>query len=173
MRFSNRARLCSGRLRVSMEAMAVAFKSQMRGFTARKSRPKISKDAPNFSCISSCHWVVRPAGQMISVRLACPRCESACHTIPASMVFPSPTSSAIRNRRLALETTLCAAKIWWGKISVRALESCPPLFPVRNRAASNFSSYRHDSPHSPRRARSRGESTRSSSAIWRILFSER
>ena len=173
LRFSRSVLLCSGRLSMFSDAIARALRSQMRGFTARKSRPKISKSVSNLSFISSCHCVVRPAGTMISVRLACPRCSSACQIIPASMVLPNPTSSASRNRRLSADTTRWAAKIWCGRIAVRALESCPPLLPVRNRAASIFSSNRHASPHCPRFARSSGESTTSNWSTARILFSDR
>ena len=42
LRFSSSTVLCSFRLSVSIEAMAVALRSQIRGLTAVKSRPKIS-----------------------------------------------------------------------------------------------------------------------------------
>ncbi len=93
---------------------------------------------------------------IINVRLAWPRCINACQTIPASIVFPNPTSSANKKCRCGLATTRCAAKIWCGRISVRALESWPPLLLVRNCAARIFSSNRHDSSHCPRIARSSG-----------------
>jgi hypothetical protein len=87
--------------------MARARRSQVPGLVAVKSRPKISKSSAwNLSLNSSCHWRVSPAGVTISVRLALPRYKSACHTMPASMVFPRPTSSASMNRRRAFETTV-------------------------------------------------------------------
>ena len=46
--------------------------------------------------------------------------SNSCSTIPASIVFPSPTSSAMMYRLRTSERTVSATEIWCGCKSIRA-----------------------------------------------------
>ncbi len=59
-----------------------------------RSRPTRTVGTPNLRSSSSCHWVTSPAGAMTRARSASPRSRSSARIRPASMVLPSPTSSA-------------------------------------------------------------------------------
>ena len=61
------------------------------GITSRKSSLKCVR-------ISLTHWVTRPVGATTRTRSISPRILSSRNTSPASIVLPSPTSSARRTR---------------------------------------------------------------------------
>ena len=89
------------------------------------------KSSLNFVRSSKCHWVTRLAGTMISTRSrsAPMRARSSLRIRPASIVFPSPTSSARIRRgcdfssaRSATET--CGAEVRRGSSRARARSRC-------------------------------------------------
>ena len=53
-----------------------------------------SNSSKNLLSSSPCHWSTSDAGQRMSTRLASPRTLSSLRMMPASIVLPSPTSSA-------------------------------------------------------------------------------
>ncbi len=69
---------------------------------------------------SVCHWSRKPAGVNTSTRSAAPRARSSATTRPASIVFPSPTSSASSTREPRPRTMASAGASWWGKTSSAA-----------------------------------------------------
>ena len=79
---------------------------------AAGSRPARTVGIPNLRSSSSCHWVTSPAGVMTSARPASPRSLSSARISPASMVLPSPTSSARIARPRIRRNALRAACIW-------------------------------------------------------------
>ncbi len=66
-------------------------------------------DRTEFGSSSSCHCVTRPAGAITSVRSASPRSRSSARISLASMVLPSPTSSARIARPRILRSATRAA----------------------------------------------------------------
>ena len=70
-----------------IEAITLS-RSQSSSFTA------MTNSSPNFVSSSSCHWLISDAGVRIRIRLTNPRANNSFMIIAASMVLPSPTSSA-------------------------------------------------------------------------------
>ena len=83
-----------------------------------------------FSSSSCRHWLTSFAGTRMRIRRARPRQMSSFVMMAASMVFPSPTSSAkITPLVNGLCSAQCATRTWWGMSEARVLkrEFTPPL----------------------------------------------
>ena len=72
-----------------------------------------SKWRPNFFCISSRHWRLTDAGQTTSMNSTRWRRSSSCAMSPASMVFPRPTSSAMKTLARGSASAFCSGVSWW------------------------------------------------------------
>ena len=123
---SDASRLRSGSRRaVANEAITTASGSSVRGpsigtssgtevstailVVRQPSRVATIVGQPNFRSSSSPHCPTSPVGARTRTLVASPRCRSSVMTIPASMVLPSPTSSArIARPFICLRTTLAA-----------------------------------------------------------------
>ena len=72
------------------------------------------KFRPNFSAISSCHFSIKPGGQTTMIRLARCRSSSSSATRPASIVLPSPTSSASSRLTRGASMARATGSSWYG-----------------------------------------------------------
>ena len=81
-----------------------------------------SKFSLNFPESSPCHWIVKLAGARIRTRSTNFLARSSLRISAASIVLPSPTSSARSIVGATFFVARYVAKIWWGIGSIRALE---------------------------------------------------
>ena len=94
---------------------------------------------PNFSESSCAHWSQRCTGHSTSIRRAIPRSTSSRAIIPASIVLPTPTSSAMRRRTGSSRSAMISGTNWYGRgLNERrpAHRNGAALLRSNNRAAS-------------------------------------
>ena len=96
----------TSRFAVSIDEITRSWRAQS------SSSSMISNERPNFVSISSCHWATREAGVRMRTFRASPRTTSSFRTIPASIVFPRPTSSARIARPRISRSTRRAVSTW-------------------------------------------------------------
>ena len=97
-----------------------------------RSRGGVENSRWNFDASSSRHCDTRGVGTRMSTRLASPRSRYSRSNRQASIVLPSPTSSANSTRPRKRRRTLRTVSIWWGRCST-------PVSPSRQ---SNWSKSR-------------------------------
>lgn len=107
---------CAPRARNSLSAGDIEGAQRLYGTSAsgrwQEGSSVLCAARPNLSDSSARHWPTRAAGKTMSAVRAIPRRKYSLTSMPASTVFPKPTSSASRARPRRLRRTRCTVSTW-------------------------------------------------------------